>query len=113
MLDPFAGTEHKSEDDESFLANLAPLQTFEPGQPPYEKPIGALFDKEWIKGARDQRRKAMKEAPTDIRYNELARADWLPAEAKTLDLADWEKDIVMCALYVVPLIMPAMADHQG
>jgi hypothetical protein len=55
----------------------------------------------------------MKEAPTDIRYNELARTDWLPAEAKTLDLADWEKDIVMCALYVVPLIMPAMADHQG
>jgi len=40
----------------------------------------------------------MKEAPADIDYRALARADWMTREAKALDLADWEKDIVMCTL---------------
>jgi hypothetical protein len=57
-----------------------------------------LFEKDWVKGARDLQRKAMKEAPADINYRALARADWVATEAKTLDLADWEKDIVMCTL---------------
>jgi hypothetical protein len=43
-------------------------------------------------------RKAMKEAPADIDYRALARSDWVATEAKALDLADWEKDIVMCTL---------------
>jgi hypothetical protein len=40
----------------------------------------------------------MKEPPADINYSALARADWVATEAKALDLADWEKDIVMCTL---------------
>jgi len=44
------------------------------------------------------RRRAMKEAPADIDYSRLARADWVATESKALDLADWERDIVMCTL---------------
>lgn len=47
----------------------------------------------------------MTEVPDDIAYNlsVIEEEQWRPAEAKALDLADWEKDIVMFSLYVLEL----------
>jgi hypothetical protein len=97
-IDTFAATRPKAEEDEGFLADLPPLRKSKPGQAPYETPLGGYFEREWIKGARDLQRKAMKQAPADIDFKALARSDWVAPEAKTLDLADWEKDIIMYSL---------------
>ena len=59
-----------------------------------------MFDETWINGARDLLRKRMTEPPKDIRYEDpvIEDEDWGHAEAKALDLADWEKDIIMYSL---------------
>jgi len=72
---------------------LAELQTSEPGRPLYETPMGALFDKEWRKGAKAVKRREMRELPFGLRLDmEDEAAD------KTLDLADWEKDIIFTSM---------------
>jgi len=98
IVDPFAATQPMAEEDEGFLADLPPLRKSKPGQAPYETPLGGYFEREWIQGARDLQRKAMKQTPADVDFSALARSDWVAPEAKTLDLADWEKDIVMYSL---------------
>jgi hypothetical protein len=59
-----------------------------------------MFDETWVNGARDLLRKRMTEPPKGISYIDPAiDEDWAaPAEAKALDLADWEKDIIMYSL---------------
>jgi hypothetical protein len=89
------------EDDESFLSNLPALYVSEPGQPPYKTPLGRLFDQDWVTQAKEQQRRAMKQAPADIRYDDHVETKWTGTEAKALDLADWEKDIIMYSLYVI------------
>jgi hypothetical protein len=74
-------------------ASLAELRTTEPGRPLYETPLGALFDIEWRKGAKEVRRKEMKGLPDGL---SLEGAD--ESKEKTLDLADWEKDIVFTSM---------------
>jgi hypothetical protein len=72
----------------------------------YDAPIGANFDPEWTRKAKLLRRQQMRQPPADIRLGgaldsqsthtrEEAEAEELE---KTLDLADWEKDIVLCAM---------------
>jgi len=74
-------------------ASLAELQTSEPGQPLYERPLGALFDIEWRKGAKEVKRREMRELPKGL---SLESEGYM--EEKTLDLADWEKDIVFTSM---------------
>lgn len=58
-----------------------------------------MFDQKWVRGARDLLRKRMTEPPDDIIYDDApAQEDWTAAEARPLDLADWEKDVVMYSL---------------
>lgn len=81
----------------AFLQPMEPLATYHADRPLYQTPLGLNFDKAWIKGAKDLLRKQMTQAPGDIQFVEPEKA-WEAAEARTLDLADWEKDIVMCTL---------------
>jgi hypothetical protein len=87
-----------AEGDEDFLSNLPALYVSEPGQPPYKTPLGKMFDKDWVHEAREQQRRAMKEIPPGINYDVEVKTEWTGAEAKALDLAEWEKDIVMFSL---------------
>lgn len=75
------------------LPNLPPIEVIEPDRANYLTPLGNLFDPEWVKEARDVRRKEMTKPPHGVRFD-------LPEEVepKPFDLTDWEADIVMCAL---------------
>lgn len=76
------------------LPNLPPLASGDPRQANYLTPIGELFDPEWVKEARDRRRKEMTRPPRGVRFDDTVEV----LEDKPLDLADWERDIVMCSL---------------
>lgn len=75
------------------LPNLPPLPSIDPRQPNYMRPIGEFFDPEWIKEAREQRRLEMTRPPKSVRFDVEPEK-----EHRVLDLADWEKDIVMCSM---------------
>lgn len=74
-------------------ASLEELHTTEPGRPLYETPLGVLFDVEWRKGAKEVRRKEMKRLPEGLSLEGPDGTD-----EKTLDLADWEKDIILTSV---------------
>jgi hypothetical protein len=81
------------------LPFLQALPIPEPGKPIYAKRIGSDFDAEWIRGARELRRKEMTRPPGDFHIVvDLAHQEGNPFEGRTLDLADWEKDIIMTSL---------------
>ncbi|BEJ18121.1 hypothetical protein CspHIS471_0703980 [Cutaneotrichosporon sp. HIS471] len=75
------------------LPNLPPLPVHNPAIANYLTPIGAMFDKQWAKEARERRWKEMTRPPRGVRFD-----DTVEIEDKPLDLADWENDIVMCGL---------------
>jgi len=55
--------------------------------------MGALFDKDWRKGAKAVKRREMRELPFGLSLDmEDESVD------KTLDLADWEKDIIFTSM---------------
>lgn len=74
------------------LPNLPPLPVVEPNTAHYLTPIGELFDPEWVKEARQVRRREMTKAPYGVRF------DVPDEEPRPLDLADWEADVIMCPL---------------
>lgn len=76
------------------LPSLQALPVHPPTQPRYETPLGVYFESEWIKEAKQVRRKEMTELPSGPSLEQW-HEDKLE---KILDLADWEKDIVLCSL---------------
>lgn len=76
------------------LPNLPPLPASNPQEANYLTPIGALFDPQWVKEARDRRRKEMTRPPKGVRFDDVVEV----VDDKPLDLADWENDVVMCSL---------------
>ena len=81
------------------MKDLSPLHRPRPGDPLYKTRVGSMFDQKWVNGARDLLRKRMTEPPQGVNYIEpVIDDDWAPVEAKALDLADWEKDIIMYSL---------------
>ena len=65
------------------------------GMPLYDTPLGANFDPSWVKSAKAIRRKEMTQTPVDILLD--PRED-SAASGRTLELADWESDIVYSSL---------------
>lgn len=79
---------------------MQPMEGLPPNridQPLYQTPLGANFDKDWVKQAKDLLRRQMTRPPDDVKLDQGADV-WQEAEAKTLDLAEWENDIIMCTL---------------
>lgn len=86
-------------------AHLPDLPVSSADEALYARPLGRYLDRTWIKGAKDIRRKAMRQPPPGLsmdkeyedRLEDQTYGDLLgpPAEAwRNLDLIDWEKDIV-------------------
>ncbi len=76
------------------LPNLPPLPVPNPTEANYLTPIGQLFDQQWVKEARERRRKEMTRPPRGVRFDDNVEI----LDDKPLDLAEWENDIVMCGL---------------
>lgn len=66
----------------------------------YNTPVGANFETEWVREAKKVRRKDMTQLPHGLSIEDDWREEKL---GKTLDLADWEQNIVMSSLRVVPV----------
>jgi hypothetical protein len=73
-------------------AGLPELEVHDAEKPAYEGPLGAYFEKEWIKGAREVRRREMLDAPNRPRLVSALEADTKPD--RPLDLIDWESQII-------------------
>jgi hypothetical protein len=83
----------------AFMQPMEPLATYHAERPLYQMPIGANFEREWVKGAKALLRDRMTRPPDGVTLDPSNPVDeWEAAEARTLDLVDWEKDIVMCTL---------------
>lgn len=94
------------------LPNTPALRLSKPGQPLYETPLGSLFDKDWIKAARQIRRSEMTKPPSgvvghaikDVQMDDLGTQEdpelalQLANDGLSLELGDWERNIVMCSL---------------
>lgn len=94
------------------LPNTPALRRSKPGQPLYETPLGSMFDTDWIKAARQIRRSEMTKAPSgvvghaikDVQVDDLGTREdpestlQLANYGLSLELGDWEKNIVMCSL---------------
>lgn len=89
--------------------DLAELQLPAPDRPFYEGPLGYLLDPAWVKEAKDRLRKSMTRPPQGVDpdairrvdIDDLARSPGSPdphPEAMSLDLGDWESNIVYCPL---------------
>jgi hypothetical protein len=71
--------------------SLAELDFHDPSKPLYEGTLGINFEKEWIKQAREVRRREMLDAPD--RPNRFGN-DAGASRSRPLDLIDWESQIV-------------------
>lgn len=94
------------------LPNTPALRLSKPGQALYETPLGSLFDKDWIKAARQIRRSEMTRPPSgvvgqvikDVQVDDLGIQEdpqstlQLVNDGLSLELGDWERNIVMCSL---------------
>lgn len=99
MTDRLGRTLPQADSSSAFLEDVPALRLPRPGDPLYKTRIGLMFDQKWVKGARDLLRTHMTEPPDGVTYDApQAEEDWTAAEARPLDLADWEKDVVMYSL---------------
>jgi hypothetical protein len=80
-------------------ASITNLPTIDPDVPVYARPIGQNFDSEWVKAAKEAKRREMTRPPPGVHLTE-GELDQMERDdvEKTLDLADWEKDIVFDSL---------------
>ncbi|WWD18061.1 hypothetical protein CI109_102508 [Kwoniella shandongensis] len=68
-------------------------------QPNYTASIGAYFDKQWIKEAKQRRKTEMTRPPSGMKLDlSYSFQDLEEVERSTLELGDWEKGIIMCSL---------------
>ena len=82
--------------DTAFLLPALPsLPVYPPTLPRYNTPLGAYFESDWIKGAKQIRRMEMTQTPEGFDLEADLHTEKC---SKTLDLACWEQDIVMCSL---------------
>lgn len=79
------------------LPTLQPIQLPQPRTPTYNKPIGAFFDKKWIREAKDRRRLEMTKPPEGLNLEDVTKVRYAD-ETKDLDLVDWEQSIIMNSL---------------
>lgn len=73
-------------------AGLPEVEIQDADKPAYEGLLGVFFEKEWIKGAREMRRREMLDAPNRPKLVSSAEVDAKPD--RPLDLMDWESQIV-------------------
>ncbi|WWC58417.1 uncharacterized protein I303_100957 [Kwoniella dejecticola CBS 10117] len=85
------------------LPSLPHLSITTLSEPNYKAPIGAYFDKDWVKDARSKRKKEMTRPPIDVNSQyDLpgvdGMSDWQGGLiGHALELEEWEKGIVMCS----------------
>lgn len=89
--------------------DLADLQLPAPDRPFHEGPLGYLVDPAWVKEANHRLRKSMTRPPQGVDPDHIRRIEidgratspgspGPPPEAMSLDLGDWESNIVYCPL---------------
>lgn len=79
------------------LPTLQPIRLPQRRTPTYNKPIGAFFDKKWIREAKDRRRLEMTKPPEGLDLEDVKKVRYAD-ETKDLDLVDWEQSIIMNSL---------------
>ncbi|WWC86076.1 uncharacterized protein L201_000947 [Kwoniella dendrophila CBS 6074] len=88
----------------SFLLPSLPQLDVRPfDQPNYKAPIGAYFDKEWVKEAKTRRKQEMTRPPIGVEpddlLNDVSQSEWQDdLLGHALELENWENGIVMCSL---------------
>jgi len=93
------------------LPSLNPMTPYKSNTPLYNTSLGANFDREWILGAKKLRRIEMTRPPADFELApETVDLEWQEEVGLPLDLADWEKDIIMTPLRVSQLNSGVRAD---
>ncbi|WVQ97109.1 hypothetical protein IAU59_004219 [Kwoniella sp. CBS 9459] len=85
------------------LPSLPELEILSRTEPAYKTPVGALFDKEWVREARARRKKEMTRPPVGVDLDWCVGGEgdfgWISGRGgHAFELEDWEKGIVMCSL---------------
>lgn len=57
-----------------------------------------MFDLAWVREAKDRRRKEMRRPPSGMSLEQTIDAADADAVERTLDLADWETNIIFSSL---------------